>query len=66
MLEMPFFCELWLKEAEKQQHVNVAEKILFKCFTTRSVRNYDQKYSSKRDSDGRRRSGFLAVDDAES
>ena len=31
------------EETEKQQHVIVTEKNLFKGFTTESVRNYEQK-----------------------
>ena len=38
-----------LKEAEYQQHINVTGKSLFKGFSTKSVRNYDQKLSFKLD-----------------
>ena len=31
------------KEIEKQQHIIVAENILFRGFTTVDFRNYDQK-----------------------
>ena len=31
------------EETEKQQHVIVTENNLFKSFTTKDVRNYDQK-----------------------
>ena len=58
-------CEFWLKEAkkketEKQQHVIVTESNLFKGFTTKSVRNYDQKYFGKIDNDGRQRCESLS------
>ena len=39
-----------MKNAEKQQHVTMAENNLFKGFTTESARNYDQKQSGKLDS----------------
>ena len=41
------------KETEKQHHVVVTENNLFKDFTTKGVRNYDQKLSGKLDSDSR-------------
>ena len=37
------------EETEKQQHVIVTEKKIFKGFTTEDVRNYDQKQSGKLD-----------------
>ena len=52
------------EETEKQQHFIVIENNLFKCFTTEGIRNYDQKYSGKLDSDVARNSScfgrFLA------
>ena len=38
------------KETEKQQYVIVTENKLFKGYTTKGVRNYDQKLSGKLDS----------------
>ena len=38
------------KETEKQQHVIVTENNLIEAFTTKGVRNYDQKQSGKLDS----------------
>ena len=37
------------KETEKQHHVVVTENNLFKDFTTKGVRNYDQKLSDQLD-----------------
>ena len=45
------------QETKKQQYVIVTETCLFKGFTTKGVRNYEQKESGKLDSDGRWRYG---------
>ena len=38
---------------EKRQHVVGTENSLFKGFTTKGIRSYNQKYSTKLDSDFR-------------